>query len=395
MGRSRGRAVLRVLVVVVGLAGSATGVLFIPRDTPPAPTDLEPARSTLQRALDQDGGRWAGREVAQAREAVESAERAFSRENARLPLLRDSAPVRGAIRAADEACTGALQATLAARQAALQESESLIAEAGQALQSARDLAEAIRLGSRGRVALKKAEVALNEAHRYHARGAWPEAVVKARWVIEQSAQWEQRSFDILGRFRREGSLRVWRRWVAETIARSADSGDEAIIVDKAARLLLLYRGGRLERSWPVDLGRNPIADKVSEGDNATPEGKYSVVRVKGPGQSRYYRALLLNYPNEDDWETFRRARSEGRIPRGVGIGSLIEIHGEGGRGDNWTRGCIALANSDIDYLATHVGVGTPVTIVGARAPVPVPELRARLAADRVAGSATGSGSGHP
>jgi lipoprotein-anchoring transpeptidase ErfK/SrfK len=59
------------------------------------------------------------------------------------------------------------------------------------------------------------------------------------------------------------------------------------------------------------------------------------------------------------------------VPPGRGIGGLIEIHGAGGQGRNWTDGCVALVNPDMDRLFAAVGVGTPVTIVG-RAHLPAP-----------------------
>jgi L,D-peptidoglycan transpeptidase YkuD (ErfK/YbiS/YcfS/YnhG family) len=52
------------------------------------------------------------------------------------------------------------------------------------------------------------------------------------------------------------------------------------------------------------------------------------------------------------------------VPANAGIGSLIEIHGEGGQGRDWTDGCVALSNSDMDRVFSHARVGTPVTIVG-------------------------------
>ena len=58
------------------------------------------------------------------------------------------------------------------------------------------------------------------------------------------------------------------------------------------------------------------------------------------------------------------AKRDGRLPRGAGIGSLIEIHGDGGRGEDWTSGCVALENHDMDRLFARVSVGTPVTIIG-------------------------------
>jgi hypothetical protein len=77
---------------------------------------------------------------------------------------------------------------------------------------------------------------------------------------------------------------------------------------------------------------------------------------------------MLDYPNSEDWTRFKQARQEGRIPGRSAIGGLIEIHGHGGRGDDWTNGCVALTNAEMDFLASRVRTGTPVTIVGARRP---------------------------
>jgi murein L,D-transpeptidase YafK len=78
--------------------------------------------------------------------------------------------------------------------------------------------------------------------------------------------------------------------------------------------------------------------------------------------SRYYKALLINYPNEGDKEAFIAAKRRGQIPRSIGIGGLVEIHG-GGK-DGMTYGCIALDNNRMDEVFGMVDVGTPVTIVG-------------------------------
>ena len=104
--------------------------------------------------------------------------------------------------------------------------------------------------------------------------------------------------------------------------------------------------------------------KRSQGDRATPEGRYRIVKKKDVGQSIYHRALLLDYPNAEDRKRFAAAMKRGEIPRASAIGGLIEIHGDGGRGQNWTDGCVALRNSDMDELFARVPVGTRVTIVG-------------------------------
>jgi hypothetical protein len=118
-------------------------------------------------------------------------------------------------------------------------------------------------------------------------------------------------------------------------------------------------------TYAADLGTNWVGDKLQSGDKATPEGSYKVIEKKGRGESRYHKALLINYPNEDDRSRFRALQRTGRVSRSARIGGLIEIHGEGGRGYDWTLGCVALTNRDIDALYSKVSVGTPVVIVGA------------------------------
>ena len=137
-----------------------------------------------------------------------------------------------------------------------------------------------------------------------------------------------------------------------------------MLVDKLRRELLLYRGQEEVATYPVDLGIGAMNSKLRAGDDATPEGRYTVTQVRGPSQTRYYRALMLDYPNAEDIARFKRDKRAGRVSRGDDIGSLIEIHGNGGRSQDWTKGCVALDNDDMDDLVPQVRVGTRVTIVG-------------------------------
>ena len=95
-------------------------------------------------------------------------------------------------------------------------------------------------------------------------------------------------------------------------------------------------------------------------------------------RTKYYKALLFDYPNTNDKARFARLKREGIIPRDAHIGGLLEIHGGGTGfagnhffGKDWTAGCVALADTYMDRLWPHVRVGTPVIIVryGTRAPV--------------------------
>jgi lipoprotein-anchoring transpeptidase ErfK/SrfK len=159
------------------------------------------------------------------------------------------------------------------------------------------------------------------------------------------------------------SLSKWQRWADETIAWSKNNNAYAILVDKFAHTCYLYKDGKIKKEFDVELGPNWIGTKQYKGDKATPEGKYHVTKKKSRHQTKYYKALLINYPNDEDQARYNANSKKGLIPK-RGAGNLIEIHGDGGKGINWTDGCVALTNSQMDKLYELVGVGTPVTIVG-------------------------------
>lgn len=158
---------------------------------------------------------------------------------------------------------------------------------------------------------------------------------------------------------------VWKKWVNAAIENSRKSGTALIVVNKYERECQVYSKGKLQASFSVELGSNWIGDKQRAGDKTTPEGHYKVLKRKASGQTKYYKALLLNYPNEEDKARFKMNKESGAIPQNASIGNLIEIHGEGGKGMDWTDGCIALENSDMDKIWKVVPENTPVVIVGA------------------------------
>jgi hypothetical protein len=151
-------------------------------------------------------------------------------------------------------------------------------------------------------------------------------------------------------------LQTYNRWVANTVEQSRHNNSFAIIIDKSAYTLYLIENGKLHSKYPIELGGNPYDDKQRRGDQCTPEGMYEVSWKRDKGQTVFYRAFLLNYPNFDD-------------KRNGKTGSHIEIHGEGTGeagnkgGYNWTLGCIAMSNADIDRIFPFLQEGSPVTIV--------------------------------
>lgn len=134
-----------------------------------------------------------------------------------------------------------------------------------------------------------------------------------------------------------------------------------IVVKKNQRKLFLYQQGALLKMYPIDLGKNPNGPKVYQGDLRTPEGKYRIIGKRDLGQTRFYLAFLLNYPNETDRVRYELAVKNGKLSKDTGIGGQIEIHGEG-MGFDWTKGCIALTNSHMRELFRQIPVGTAVWI---------------------------------
>lgn len=165
------------------------------------------------------------------------------------------------------------------------------------------------------------------------------------------------------------SYSSWERWYQQTVEKSRLSKSYAIIVDKMAHECLLFKDGKIIDRFEADLSLNWIGHKRYQGDKATPEGIYQITRKINHKETKYYKALLLNYPNESDIARFEKDIKRGSLESNARIGGLIEIHGDGGKGKDWTEGCVALSNRDIDKLFAMVNAGTPVTIVGSLVPL--------------------------
>lgn len=178
----------------------------------------------------------------------------------------------------------------------------------------------------------------------------------------------------------------WQRWAAEAVAWSEQQNATAIVVDKMAYRCYVYVAGKKRAEYPIELGPRWLGHKRQKGDNATPEGHYYVIKKKNLRYTTYYKALEINYPNEMDREQFLRAKARGELPRHAQIGGLIQIHGDGGKGMNWTSGCVALRNQDMDEVFDLAGVGTRVTIVGALKTPPALEQNSIISAQKLKGA---------
>lgn len=137
---------------------------------------------------------------------------------------------------------------------------------------------------------------------------------------------------------------------------------DRIVVYKGKREMLLMRDGKIVKKYWVSLGFGPRGHKKQEGDGKTPEGVYTIDKRKP--QSRFYKALHINYPNEAD-----KAQAKAR---GVSPGGELYIHGLGRSNiawmgaahvlTDWTAGCVAVTDREMDELWTLVADGTPIDI---------------------------------
>ncbi len=139
------------------------------------------------------------------------------------------------------------------------------------------------------------------------------------------------------------------------------SSVDLVVIYKGDRLLQLKSRGSVVRSYEVALGAQPVGHKLTEGDNRTPEGVYTLDWRNA--SSQFYRSIHISYPREDDQAAALR--------KGLSPGGLIMIHGlPNGRrasemnhpSSDWTNGCIAVTNEEMDEIWSLVEDGTTIII---------------------------------
>jgi murein L,D-transpeptidase YafK len=148
--------------------------------------------------------------------------------------------------------------------------------------------------------------------------------------------------------------------VAQLQAEPLVKADEVLVIKHERKLYLLRKGETL-KWFPIALGRHPVGQKIELGDGRTPEGIFWIVGREA--SSDFYRALRLSYPNRADRE---RARQLGVNPGGgIMIHAVPRGYEPTGPGEpmiDWTDGCIAVTNADMDEIWARVADGTRVEI---------------------------------
>jgi murein L,D-transpeptidase YafK len=156
--------------------------------------------------------------------------------------------------------------------------------------------------------------------------------------------------------------RVQAPTVKPTVTAPLTADADSLCAHKKERLLYVYSKGRVAKQYHLSLGGQPVGAKHFEGDNKTPEGLYHI-SVKN-GHSKYHLSLGVSYPSPAD-RTYAAAHGKPTggdvmihgLPNGTKVPEAAFVK------TDWTAGCMAVTNQEIEELFAHVNVGTPIRIV--------------------------------
>ena len=357
---------MRLWIVLILFTGVVVFLIILSRPKPPVEL-LKNARLSLTQAERMQAPAYAGISLEKAGQYYDSAMHEWNKQNERIYIFRDYDLVE----------SHAVQANKLAREAMKQASLMMsrtrdtigpgISKLEKQISDFNRRYGNFPFNNTDRSELTRGRLLLNESKIAFKQSNYQEAKTKlesAELIIDKL---NERYKGIMeGYFRGHAE---WIKWVETTVAASKKDKAHCIIIDKYARECLLYKNGILSQRYNIELGSNWMGDKNQRGDRSTPEGYYRVLSKKSGGETKYHKAFLLNYPNEEDTKRFILNKRNGSVDPNAEIGNLIEIHGHGGKGTDWTDGCIALKDNDMDKLFTACNAGTRVTIVGSIRPL--------------------------
>lgn len=363
------RRLLKIIVIVLSASGfTALLIILMIKFTPKPPLkEIDHARETLAQAGVSKAGTYSRKLYVEAEAAFDSAMANWKRENEKFIFFRDYEKVK-------EFATASARKGKQAAESSVENSNNLKAKLKGKIDSLKVTeseidnlfgryplqAETRSRISKGKMLLKEGRVAFEKGQYLTANTKITDSEYLLSEVLE-SAKEELREY-----FR---DFPKWKKWIQSSISESRRNNSITIIVDKFSRKCYIYQGGTIKHEFDAELGRNWVGIKRKMGDKATPEGVYKIVKKYQGKETQYYKALAIDYPNADDRERFRREIEKGTLPASARIGGGIEIHGGGGKGVDWTEGCVALTNTEVDIVYNLARIGTTVTIVGSMKPL--------------------------
>jgi len=346
----------------VAVAVFFLGLLLIKITPRPPVEDVEYARENLGKANLSKAGTYSRKLYTQAKVAFDSAMANWDRENDRFIFFRKYDKVKTFAQLSSRKSKEATESSIT-------NSSTLKVKLKEKIDSLNDTKASIdnlfgryplpieirsRI-SKGKMLLSEGEVAYKNGQYLPANRKLSEAEYLLTTVFETSKEELKDYFRLYP---------TWKKWAQAAISDSRKNNSYSVIVDKFSKKCYIYLGGIKNYEFDAELGRNWVGSKHRMGDKATPEGLYKITNKYQGRETPYHKALAIDYPNNEDREKFRADLARGIIPSYSRIGGGIEIHGGGGRGVDWTEGCIALTDREIDLVFSVIKVGTPVIIVG-------------------------------
>lgn len=354
-----------VIIIILFFTGSTVGFFRMVPEPPLRPVDS--ARDALAEARDHHAEIYAQSIFREAENYFDSAMAIWKRENEHFILFRDYSRVVSFTHFSVQKSLESIEKSRSYSSSLEQKIKEKINTLDEILHLANRTLARFPLPKEINSGIAKGKLAYNEALLQFRQQEFTAADKKISEAETHLKTAHDRAIRIIKNY--FSNFDRWKVWMDQTIIESRQKKISVILVDKFAGKCYVYKNGVRTAEFDAELGKNWIGDKRRKGDNTTPEGRYRITKKKQGRETIYYKALLIDYPNDDDKKRFHAAIADGSLPRNSHIGGLIEIHGHGGKGADWTQGCVALDNDDMDKIYKMVSVGTPVTIIGSVAPL--------------------------
>ncbi len=369
MGKRRRRfkriVLLFVIILLLAAAGMGTVAVLTPR---PPMEEIHRCQKALSEAQRNGAEEYAPHLYNDAQLTYEKAMREWGYQNEKFYLARNYDSLKKFINLAEQKARESEQKSSSLQSSLKDMVESEIKGIQYNINKFKNFYADLPLSKSLHQTFTRGQILISEGKEAYERGNLQGAAEKLKMgkemILRADKQVEKMLTDYLE------DIPKWQRWTNESIEWSKNNHKCVIIIEKMAHTCRVYKNGSLKYEFIAEFGKNWIGHKHYKGDYATPEGKYQIVKKLGTRHTKYYKALLINYPSDEDKENFNKAIKNGSLSRGAKIGDMIEIHGDGGRGINWTNGCIALTNKDMDKLFDCAEAGTPVTIIGSLRDLP-------------------------
>ncbi|MFH1937635.1 MAG: L,D-transpeptidase family protein, partial [Bacteroidota bacterium] len=314
-----------IILVFLILAGSVLIFLYLSAAQPPLVT-ISRCTEVLSKARQAEAAEYARDLLTEAEIAYLDAMVAWKIQNTRWYFIRDHSVVLGKLLQVLTKGEAAYRKSIAVKDSMHHDLAVGLAEVERNLRKYAENFRVLPLNSQSRRDFQTAEMLFLEARIAYEQGNYNRVnpkLEKSKILIRDSIR---KNRDVLSSY--FTNIPKWKQWVDETIEWSRINEKPVIIVDKFAGKCYLYDRGMQVWSFEAEFGINWIGGKKHIGDKATPEGKYYITKKKSEKRTKYYKALLINYPNKEDSARFEEGVRRGLISKWTGIGGLIEIHGE-------------------------------------------------------------------